>query len=63
MSPSPFPAADLRKFSAQRRDGSVGTIHQDSVVPAYILTDELFGKHFSIVGLRGRVNPALSPRS
>jgi DNA helicase HerA-like ATPase len=31
----------------------VGTIHQDSIVPAYILTDELLGKHFSIVGTTG----------
>lgn len=31
----------------------VGTIHQDEAVPAYILVDELFGKHFSIVGTTG----------
>jgi len=31
----------------------VGTIHQDTIVPAYILTDELLGKHFSIVGTTG----------
>jgi DNA helicase HerA-like ATPase len=31
----------------------VGTIHQDSAVPAYVLTDELFGRHFSIVGTTG----------
>src|SRR5436190_23036983 len=31
----------------------IGTLHQDSAVPAYILTDELFGKHFSIVGTTG----------
>ena len=31
----------------------VGTIHQDSAIPAYVLTDELFGKHFSIVGTTG----------
>jgi uncharacterized protein len=31
----------------------VGTIHQDGAVPAYILVDELFGKHFSIVGTTG----------
>jgi len=31
----------------------VGTIHQDDAVPAYILVDELFGKHFSIVGTTG----------
>jgi DNA helicase HerA-like ATPase len=31
----------------------IGTIHQDSAVPAYLLVDELFGKHFSIVGTTG----------
>jgi DNA helicase HerA-like ATPase len=31
----------------------VGTIHQDERVPAYLLTNELFGKHFSIVGTTG----------
>jgi DNA helicase HerA-like ATPase len=31
----------------------VGTIHQNDAVPAYILVDELFGKHFSIVGTTG----------
>ena len=31
----------------------VGTIHQNGAVPAYILVDELFGKHFSIVGATG----------
>jgi DNA helicase HerA-like ATPase len=31
----------------------IGTIYQDGAVPAYVLTDELFGKHFSIVGTTG----------
>jgi DNA helicase HerA-like ATPase len=31
----------------------VGTIHQDDAVPAYLLVDELLGKHFSIVGTTG----------
>jgi len=31
----------------------IGSIHQAASVPAYILTDELFGKHFSIVGTTG----------
>jgi DNA helicase HerA-like ATPase len=31
----------------------IGTIHQDAAVPAYVRTDELFGKHFSIVGTTG----------
>ncbi len=48
-------AADLTKVYARPSAATarVGTIHQDSVVPAYILTDELFGKHFSIVGTTG----------
>jgi len=31
----------------------IGNIHQNGAVPAYILVDELFGKHFSIVGTTG----------
>ncbi|HZU90172.1 MAG TPA: ATP-binding protein [Stellaceae bacterium] len=31
----------------------VGTIHQNGAVPAYLLIDELFGKHFSVVGTTG----------
>jgi DNA helicase HerA-like ATPase len=48
-------AADLAKVYARPSAATarVGTIHQDSAVPAYILTDELFGKHFSIVGTTG----------
>lgn len=56
---------DLAKVYARpdAATAQVGTIHQDTIVPAYILTDELFGKHFSIVGttgsgkLRGRDDP------
>ena len=32
---------------------SVGRIHQDEAVPAYLLVDELLGKHFSVVGTTG----------
>jgi uncharacterized protein len=48
-------AADLAKVYARPSAATarVGTIHQDNAVPAYILTDELFGKHFSIVGTTG----------
>ena len=48
-------AADLAKVYARPNAATarVGTIHQDNAVPAYILTDELFGKHFSIVGTTG----------
>ena len=47
--------ADLSKVYARPNAASaqVGTIHQDTVVPAYILTDELLGKHFSVVGTTG----------
>jgi DNA helicase HerA-like ATPase len=46
---------DLAKVYARpdAATAQVGTIHQDTIVPAYILTDELFGKHFSIVGTTG----------
>ncbi len=47
--------ADLRKIYARPEGATapIGSIHQDSGVCAYILTDELFGKHFSIVGSTG----------
>jgi uncharacterized protein len=62
---SAYPALDEPVYLASPADlaqvyarpsiatAQVGTIHQDSAVPAYILTDELFGKHFSIVGTTG----------
>jgi uncharacterized protein len=62
---SAYPALDEAVYGAAPEDlaqvyarpsvatARVGTIHQDSAVPAYILTDELFGKHFSIVGTTG----------
>jgi hypothetical protein len=48
-------AADLAKVYARPNamTARIGTIHQDSTVPAYILIDELFGKHFSVVGTTG----------
>ncbi len=48
-------AADLAKVYARPSAATarVGAIHQDGTVPAYVLTDELFGKHFSIVGTTG----------
>jgi uncharacterized protein len=62
---SAYPALDEAVYGAAPEDlarvyarpsvatARVGTIHQDSAVPAYILTNELFGKHFSIVGTTG----------
>ena len=31
----------------------VGTIHQDSSLPAYVVTDDLLGHHFAVVGTTG----------
>jgi hypothetical protein len=31
----------------------VGTLYQDAKLPAYVLTDELLGKHFAILGTTG----------
>jgi DNA helicase HerA-like ATPase len=46
---------DLRNVYAPPKVATVpiGSIHQDSAVPAYLLTDDLLGKHFSIVGTTG----------
>ncbi|HXC29696.1 MAG TPA: DUF87 domain-containing protein [Stellaceae bacterium] len=46
---------DLAQVYAPPREASVpvGSIHQDADVPAYLLVDDLLGKHFSIVGTTG----------
>ena len=31
----------------------MGTLHQDQALPVYLMTDELLGKHFSILGTSG----------
>ena len=31
----------------------IGTVHQDSSLPAFVMTDELLGKHFAILGTTG----------
>jgi uncharacterized protein len=48
-------ASDLAQVYARPKAATVrvGKIHQDGAVPADILIDELFGKHFSIVGTTG----------
>ncbi len=48
-------AADLQKIYSRPQGASapIGSIHQDAAVPAYILTDELFGRNFSIIGSTG----------
>ena len=62
---SAYPALDAPVYAATPADlaqvyacpnvptAVIGTIHQDAAVPAYVRTDELFGKHFSIVGTTG----------
>jgi uncharacterized protein len=48
-------AADLAQVYARPKavTAPVGTIYQNSAVTAFVLVDELFGKHFSIVGTTG----------
>jgi uncharacterized protein len=48
-------ASDLTQVYARPKAATVrvGKIYQDSAVPADVLIDELFGKHFSIVGTTG----------
>jgi uncharacterized protein len=48
-------AADLSQVYARPNavTARIGTIHQDNAVPAYVLIDELFGKHLSVVGTTG----------
>jgi uncharacterized protein len=46
---------DLAQVYAPPRDAAipVGSIHQDADIPAYLLVNDLLGKHFSIVGTTG----------
>jgi len=46
---------DLVRVYARPRVSNlrVGTIHQDKEQPAYVLTDELLGKHFAVLGTTG----------
>jgi uncharacterized protein len=46
---------DLAQVYAPPREASipVGSIHQNSDVPAFLLVNDLLGKHFSIVGTTG----------
>jgi DNA helicase HerA-like ATPase len=48
-------AAELRMVYARPEAASVaiGMIHQDSDLPAYIMTDETLGKHFAVLGTTG----------
>jgi DNA helicase HerA-like ATPase len=49
------PPSDLQQVYARPNapTAAIGLLHQNPEVPAYILADELFGKHFSIVGTTG----------
>jgi DNA helicase HerA-like ATPase len=46
---------DLAQVYAPPREASVpvGSIHQDGTVPAFLLVNDLLGKHFSVVGTTG----------
>jgi DNA helicase HerA-like ATPase len=48
-------AGDLAQVYAPPRETSVpvGTIHQDTAVSAFLLVNDLLGKHFSVVGTTG----------
>src|SRR5688500_17430378 len=62
---SSFPARGAGVFAATQLDlmqvyapaaaspVRVGTLHQDRTIPAYVLTDDLLGKHFAILGSTG----------
>ena len=48
-------AEELRRIYARPSASNirVGPLYQDSKLPAYVLTDELLGKHFAILGTTG----------
>ena len=48
-------SADLARIYACPKSSNVriGTLHQDSSLPAFALTDELLGKHMAILGTTG----------
>jgi DNA helicase HerA-like ATPase len=60
-----YPCLNTAVFAASREDLSlvyaapnvaaarIGTVHQDVSLPAFVLTDELLGKHFAILGTTG----------
>jgi len=60
-----FPALGDDVFLATQRDLAevytfpdksavpIGAIHQDRTIPAYVVTDDLLGKHFAILGTTG----------
>lgn len=60
-----FPGLDERVLAATQEDLAlvyaapdravtrIGTIHQDRSLPAYVIVDELLGKHFAVLGTTG----------
>ena len=62
---SSFPALGADVFTATKADLSmvyarpavstvrIGTIHQDKTLPAFVVIDDLLGKHFAILGTTG----------
>lgn len=62
---SVFPALGADVFTASQEDLAqvyaspsqsavrIGTIHQDQSLPAFIVTDDLLGKHFAVLGSTG----------
>jgi hypothetical protein len=48
-------AEELKQIFRRPRTSNVriGTLHQDSDLPAYLVTDDLLGKHFAILGTTG----------
>jgi hypothetical protein len=62
---STFPALGEPVFAATQEDlglvyappnvaaSRIGTVHQDRSLPAFVMTDELLGKHFAVLGNTG----------
>ncbi|MGF1628262.1 MAG: ATP-binding protein [Kiloniellaceae bacterium] len=48
-------AEELKQIFKRPRSSNVriGSLHQDSELPAYLITDDLLGKHFAILGTTG----------
>jgi len=48
-------AAELQEIYKRPKGSNVkiGTLHQDESLPAYLVTDDLLGKHFAILGTTG----------
>ncbi len=48
-------SGDLARIYARPDESNVriGTLYQDDTLPAYVVTDDLLGKHFSVLGTTG----------